>query len=135
MLHIVGFGHPVGDSVQNGAADFTTLDINGLQLMYGADSCAVTYDAATHTVDIPFVKYRGGTYTARLQHSGGADFTLVPGSVGLLNSGNMPLSRCQNLEVDGNGELRIPQVRVGGDLYWATLRLANGRFTLTGRGQ
>ncbi|MGV3591916.1 MAG: hypothetical protein ACO1PZ_09520, partial [Gammaproteobacteria bacterium] len=129
------FGHPVGDSVQNGAADLTQLDINGLLAMYGSGSCALTYDAGTRTVDIPFVKYRGGTYTARLQHNGGNDFTIVPGSIGMLNSGNMPTSRCHGLAIDGNNDLHIPEVRVGDGLYWATLRYENGRLTMTGRGQ
>jgi len=135
MLHVLGFGHPVGDSVQNGATDLTQLDINGLQTMYGAGTCALTYDAGSRTVDIPFVKYRGGTYTARLQHNGGNDFTIVPGSVGMLNSMNMPMSRCHGLSIDGNNDLHIPQVRVGNGLYWANLRMENGRLTLTGRGQ
>lgn len=135
MLHVLGFGHPVGDSVQNGAADLTQLDINGLQTMYGSGSCALTYDASTRTVNIPFVKYRGGTYTARLQHNGGNDFTIVPGSVGMLNSGNMPTSRCHGLAIDGNNDLHIPEVRVGSGLYWANLRFENGRLTMTGRGQ
>lgn len=135
MLHVLGFGHPVGDSVQNGAADLTALDISGLQTMYGAGSCALTYDAGSRTVDIPFVRYSGGTYSAQLQHNGGNDFTIVPGTIGMWNSTNMPTTRCQGLAIDGNGDLQIPQVRVGDGLYWANLRFANGRLTLTGRGQ
>ncbi|HEY0961600.1 MAG TPA: hypothetical protein VGE69_04510 [Pseudomonadales bacterium] len=135
MLHVLGFGHPVGDSVQNGAADLTALDISGLQTMYGAGSCALTYDATLRQVEIPFVKYRGGTYTARLQHNGGNDFTIVPGSIGMLNSANMPTSRCHGLAIDANNDLYIPQVNVGNSLFWANLRFENGRLTLTGRGQ
>lgn len=135
MLHVLGFGHPVGDSVQNGASDLTQIDIQGLQALYGHGACALSYDGATGQVHIPFVRYRGGTYTARLQHNGGNDFTIIPGSIGVLNSMNMPTSRCQGLAIDGNNELHIPEVYVGGGLYWATLRFENNRLTLTGRGE
>jgi hypothetical protein len=135
MLHVLGFGHPVGDSVQNGAPDLSQLDINGLQAMYGSGSCAVVYDANTRTVNIPFVKYQGAAYTAQLLNNGGNDFTIVPGSLAQWTSTNMPTTRCQGLAIDGNNDLLIPQVRVGDALHWANLRFANGRLTLTNLGQ
>lgn len=152
VMHIVGFSHPhgtPGESVLHDAPDLTQMDIDALRNRYRADRCALTY-GANGQINFPFVKYMGGGFTATLQHEGGANFSLVPGTLGRYGSQGFntpplqdsarlrvpvpaPATPCAPLEIDGNNELFIPEIRVGGALYEATLVLGNGRFTLRSR--
>lgn len=149
VMHIVGFSHPhgtPGESVLHDAPDLTQMDIDALRNRYRADRCAVTYEG-NGQIFLPFVKYLGGAYTARLQHDGASGFTLVPGTFGRYGSQGFnpppmqdsaqlrvpvpaPATPCPALEIDGNNELFVPEVRVGGVMYEGTLKLVNDRFTL-----
>lgn len=141
LLHILGFAHPSREPgapasiINNNAFELTQLDIDGLAAMYGGTRCALRYYEESGQVYVPYVTYRGHAYTARLQHVGGGQFTIVPGSLGMYGSARYPLTPCQSLVLDDSGELHLPQVWVGGSLNWATLQFANERFTLVGRGQ
>jgi hypothetical protein len=144
VVHVIGFAHPQGEntSILNGAPDLTQLDIDGLKLRYRADRCALTY--ANGVVTLPYVKYMGGAFTGKIQAAGGANFTLVPGSLGRFGKQAfnvppegtfavplpVPATPCPALQIEANGDLFIPEVKVNGVLYQATLTLANGRFTL-----
>jgi hypothetical protein len=152
VMHMVGFSHPnaagdAGRSVLHGAPDLTQMDIDSLRYKYRADRCALTYDSSGR-INLPFVKYIGGGFFGTLQHDGGASFSLVPGSLGRFGSQAFnvpslidpsvairipvyaPPTPCPALEIDGNNELFLPEVKVGGVTYQGTMRLANGKFTL-----
>ena len=148
VMHVVGFSHPhgtPGESVLHDAPDLTQMDIDALRSKYRADRCALSY-GANGQINFPFVKYMGGAFTATLQHDG-AGFALVPGTLGRYGSQGFntpplqesarlrvpvpaPATPCPALEIDGNNELYVPEVKVNGVSYEATLKLANGRFTL-----
>ena len=152
VMHVVGFAHPhgtPGESVLHAAPDLTQMDIDALRNKYRADRCALTY-GANGQINLPFVKYMGGAYTATLQHGGGSSFSLVPGSLGRYGSQGFntppmqesarlrvpvpaPATPCPALEIDGNNQLFLPEVKVGSTTYQATLKLANGGFTLIDR--
>lgn len=145
LLHILGFAHPEREPeraisvINNNALDLTQLDIDGLRAMYGGGRCALQY-ASDGTVRIPFVRYQGGAYTARLQHDGQRGLTIIPGSLGRYGNGGynvsnpIPTTPCHGLAIDGNNELHIPEVWIGGQLRWATLRFVNGSFTVVATG-
>jgi hypothetical protein len=153
VMHFVGFSHPnepgaEGKSVLHGAPDLMQMDIDALRYKYRADRCALTYDARGQ-INMPFVKYMGGGFIATLQYDGGTSFSLVPGSLGRYGSQAFntpppldpsaliripvpaPATPCPALELDGNGELFIPEVKVNGVTYQATLKVNNGKFTVT----
>ena len=152
VMHVVGFSHPhgtSGESVLHNAPDLTQMDIDALQQRYRADRCALTY-GTNGQVNFPFVKYMGGAFTASLQHDGGQDFSLVPGTLGRYGSQGyntpamqdsarlrvsvpVPATPCPALEIDGNNELYVPEVKVNGVTYEATLKFENGKFTLMNR--
>ncbi len=152
VMHMVGFSHPNdpsadGKSVLHGAPDLMQMDIDALRYKYRADRCALTYDA-NRQIKLPFVKYMGGGFIGVLQHDGGNSFSLVPGTLGRYGSQSFnvppppepsarirvpvpaPATPCPALEIDGNNELFIPEVKVGGVSYQGTLKLASGKFTL-----
>jgi hypothetical protein len=150
-MHLVGFSHPneagdEGRSVLHGAPDLTQMDIDALRNRYRADRCALTYDSSGQ-VTLPFVKYMGGGFIGTLQHDGGDKFSLVPGSLGRYGSQGFntpplepsavlrvpvpaPATPCPALEIDGNNELFVPEVKVGNVTYEATLVFGNDSFTL-----
>jgi hypothetical protein len=141
LMHILGFTHPRDGTIRyesvinNNTMDLSQGDIDGLRAMFTETRCALSYNASTGVVDVPYASYMGHAYKAQLQNVGGGQFTLVPGSLAQYSSSNLPLTPCQGLVIDASNEFHIPQVWVGGNLYWATLHLASGRFTLTGTGQ
>ena len=153
VMHVVGFSHPnespEGSSVLHGAPDLTQMDIDALRQKYSAGRCALTY-GSNGQINFPFVKYMGGAFTATLQHEGAAGFALVPGTLGRYGSQGFntpplqesavlrvpvpaPATPCPALEIDGNNEMFVPEVNVNGVTYEATLKLANGRFTLVSK--
>lgn len=145
LLHILGFAHPEREPdraisvINNNSLDLTQLDIDGLRTMYGGGRCALRYES-NGTVRVPFVMYQGSAYTARLQHDGGRGLTIVPGSLGRYGNASfnvskpIPTTPCHGLSIDGTGEFHVPEVWIGGQLRWATLRMANGGFTVTNSG-
>lgn len=142
LLHVLGLTHPRDGTIRyesvinNNTMDLAQNDIDGLRALFTATRCALAYNADTGIVDVPFVTYAGRAYRARLQNLGGGNFSIVPGSIAMYSSGNMPLTPCQALVVDGTGEFHVPQVWIGGTLYWATLRLgANNRLTVLRSGR
>jgi hypothetical protein len=146
LLHILGFAHPEREPeraisvINNNANDLTQIDIDGLRAMYGGGRCALQYNA-NGTVNIPFVSYQGGAYTARLQHDGGSGLAIVPGSLGRYGNGGfnvpgpIPTSPCHGLAIDGNNQLHIPAVWINGLSHWATLRMENGAFRVIASGR
>ncbi|MDY6984739.1 MAG: hypothetical protein SV422_16760, partial [Pseudomonadota bacterium] len=140
-----GFAHPEREPdraisvINNNANDLTQLDIDGLRAMYGGGRCALQYES-NGTVRIPFVSYQGGAYTARLQHDGARGLAIVSGSLGRYGNASfnvsnpIPTTPCHGLAIDGNNELHIPEVWIGGRLHWATLRMEGGGFTVTASG-
>lgn len=136
LLHVIGFAHPdragAPSVINNIGNDLQPIDIEGLQSLFAPGRCAVTYDEHG-TVYIPFVRYAGRAYTARLQHQGGGQFTIVPGTLGMYSAQSLPITPCQNLEMTSSGEFRVPEVWAGGVLTSATLQFSNNRFTVIGR--
>lgn len=154
VMHIVGFSHPndpldEGRSILHGAPDLMPMDIDALRNKYRADRCALTY-GPTGQIFLPFVKYLGGAFVGTLRHDGGNSFSLVPGTLGRYGSQGFntppmqdsaiprvpvpaPATPCPALEIDGNNDLFLPEVKVGGVTYQGTLKLANGKFTLTSK--
>lgn len=138
LLHILGFAHPEREPdraisvINNNSMDLTQLDIDGLRNMYGGSRCVLSVDNGV--LAIPFVNYRGRAYGGRLQHDGQSGYMIVPGSVSVFSSSNYPISPCHDLTIDGNNELYIPDVRIGGQLRWATMRFTGSGFTMTGSG-
>jgi hypothetical protein len=143
LLHVLGFAHPdrttVVSVINNNSMDLTQVDIDGLRAMYGPGRCALTLDGSG-VITVPFAMYLGSAYTAKLKDDGANGFTIVPGSIGRYGDGGynvmepIPISPCQSLAIDGNNELHLPEVTVGGQTRWMTLRLANGAFRVTGSG-
>ncbi len=133
LLHVLGFGHPegAGNSVLNGAPDLTDIDIAGLQTMY-ATRCVYVYEEATRNVVLPFATYQNNAYKVTLHHDGGNTFSLA--SVAMWSAANPPLTPCQSLGVDGNNQVHIPAVNVGGTSVWADLTLQGNVLILTNKG-
>jgi hypothetical protein len=133
LMHVLGFTHPPGSgtSVLNGAADLTTLDIDGLQTMYAA-RCVFPYNATDKTVVLPFVTYRGNAYKATVHNDGNNNFSLA--AVTMWTSAG-PITPCQGLAVDANNELHVPAVNAGGVSIWADLRVQNGGLVLLRSGR
>ena len=116
----------------NGALELTQIDIDGLRQVYSSSRCTLTYDMTTRNINIPYVTYRGNSYNATIHHNGGASFTLVGAS--MYSAANPPLTGCQNIAVDGNNQVHLPNVNVNGAIYWGDLTLSNGSLTLTTSG-
>jgi len=141
LLHVLGLTHPRDGTtryesvINNNVMDLSQGDIDGLRAVFSATRCALSYDASKGTVEVPYVSIGGRAYSAQLQNLGGGNFSVVPGSVAMYSSSRAPTTPCQGLVVDGSGEFHVPQVWIGGSLYWATLRLgANNRLTLVRSG-
>ena len=134
LLHILGFGHPEGsgNSIMNGAADITSIDIAGLQTMF-TTRCVFPYNATDKTVVLPFVTYRDNAYNVTVHNDGNNNFSLA--TVSMWTAASPPKTPCQGLAVDGNNELHVPAVNVGGASIWADLRLQNGMLVLTNSGR
>jgi hypothetical protein len=139
LLHIIGFSHPErtgpASVINNNAMDLTAQDIGGLQTMYTATRCALTYDA-DGTMRIPFVTYQGLAYTGRIKRDSDGGFSIVEGTLGRYGYPSMlvapiPTTPCLGLQIDGTNELHLPQVWVNGSLRWLTLHFTGERFTVT----
>ena len=140
LLHILGLTHPRDGDIRyesvinNNTMDLSQGDIDGLRAVFSATRCALSYNAGTGIVDVPYASYLGHAYKVQLQNAGGGQFTVVPGSLTMYSSSNLPLTPCQGLAVDASNEFHIPQVWVGNSLYSATLQLEGGRFRLVNAG-
>jgi hypothetical protein len=134
LLHVLGFGHPEGsnNSVLNGAADLTAIDTAGLQAYYNT-RCVYMYNPADKTVVLPFVTYRGNAYNVTVHNDGNNNFSLT--KVSMWTPATPPKTPCQSLAVDGNNDLHIPAVNVGGASIWADLRVQNGSLVLRNSGR
>jgi hypothetical protein len=142
LLHVLGLTHPRDGTIRyesvinNNTMDLSQGDIDGLRALFTDTRCALSYDSGTGSVDVPFVNFGGRAYSAKLQNEGGGSFSIVPGTIAMYGSGYTPTTPCQSLAIDASGEFHVPQVWIGGSLYWATLRLgANNRLSLVNSGR